>query len=464
MSVRLRCSSWSQLVSIYRRDISRGQLFLRSNRAPTPGTALRIRLVLPSGGAIEIHGLISRVLSGDEPKEEEGGRGAGALASLEPLSPANKLSLESAVKAAIALEARTAPPPIPTLTQSTATTITAEKTAEKQEPKPTRNKDGDSSTFSFDQGHVVIAAENELLSSLRNELSTLAKLNPFQVLGVGYGADDNDVRNAFGELSKRYHPDRFVRYQSRELSVLAEELFVRARDAFKQTSNAAARAALAAQIVLEREPRKPPPPDLLKLTGRTRAHSPTARQPSQPSKDNQSTSPSDSDQRVGNAPTQPLHTPNTSSAQRLEPTQANANQQPTRHLRSKGSQRAKQDTELSQRSPLAQPPTDELDPLVAFPDARGLIERSRYTDAAGLFKLASRRDRDNSAAQAGVELAEGFRALAAGDRLEAAQRFEAVLDLHPANEVAARELAKMRRRSTNQRQGLLAKLMKDQSQ
>jgi Tfp pilus assembly protein PilF len=61
--------------------------------------------------------------------------------------------------------------------------------------------------------------------------------------------------------------------------------------------------------------------------------------------------------------------------------------------------------------------------------------------------------------RAGVELCEGLLALAARDRFEAAQRFEAALEIDPSNERAARELADMRRQATNERKGLLSRLM-----
>ena len=56
-------------------------------------------------------------------------------------------------------------------------------------------------------------------------------------------------------------------------------------------------------------------------------------------------------------------------------------------------------------------------------------------------------------------MTEGLLALAQRDRLEAAQRFEAALELDPSNERAARELAEMRRQATNERKGLLSRLM-----
>ena len=73
--------------------------------------------------------------------------------------------------------------------------------------------------------------------------------------------------------------------------------------------------------------------------------------------------------------------------------------------------------------------------------------------------IAARRDPRDVPARAGVELCRGLKALAERDRLEAAQRFEAVLELYPTNERAARELAEMRRQATADRRGLLGRLL-----
>ena len=83
----------------------------------------------------------------------------------------------------------------------------------------------------------------------------------------------------------------------------------------------------------------------------------------------------------------------------------------------------------------------------------------QYDEAHAIYSLAARRMPGDSAARAGVELCAGLRALTESDRLEAAQRFEAVLELDPTNERAARELAEMRRQATNDRKGLLARLL-----
>jgi thioredoxin-like negative regulator of GroEL len=88
-----------------------------------------------------------------------------------------------------------------------------------------------------------------------------------------------------------------------------------------------------------------------------------------------------------------------------------------------------------------------------------LLDEGRFDEALAAFKVLAKKTPADRAARAGIELCEGLRALAARDRLEAAQRFEAVLEIDPSNERAARELADMRRQATNERKGLLSRLM-----
>jgi tetratricopeptide (TPR) repeat protein len=88
-----------------------------------------------------------------------------------------------------------------------------------------------------------------------------------------------------------------------------------------------------------------------------------------------------------------------------------------------------------------------------------LLDAGRHDEALAAFKVMTKKNPADRSARAGIELCEGLRAMAGRDRLEAAQRFEAVLEIDPANERAARELADMRRQATNERKGLLSRLM-----
>lgn len=330
--MRLRCSSWPQLLAIYQRDLSRGRLFLKTARPPKIGTPVRIRLTLPSGAAVDLSGSVI-----DE--EPAGARGSGAVVALEELPPPIRMRLETAVRAAGEHARRKQRPPPPS-------------------PPP----------LSADDGAPALGAESELIDALRVELETYGKLNPYQILGVGYQADTRAIHTAFAELSKRFHPDRFVRYQSPEVSELAEALFIRARDAFRALASPEIRGVTLAEI---RERRAPPSPT----------------------------------------------------------------------------------------EPPAPPPAEDLDPLRTFPAAVELFESERYEDAVDFFYAAARRGEHREAARIGVELAKGMRAVATGDRLEAVERFAMVLERHPENEIAARELAGLRRAVTAQRQAHLARLM-----
>jgi predicted nucleic acid-binding protein len=88
-----------------------------------------------------------------------------------------------------------------------------------------------------------------------------------------------------------------------------------------------------------------------------------------------------------------------------------------------------------------------------------LLDSGQIDNALAAYKVMSKKFPQDRAYRAGIELCEGFRAAANRDRLEAAQRFEAALEIDPSNERAARELAEMRRQATNERKGLLSRLM-----
>jgi hypothetical protein len=88
-----------------------------------------------------------------------------------------------------------------------------------------------------------------------------------------------------------------------------------------------------------------------------------------------------------------------------------------------------------------------------------LLDRGRLDEALAGYRLMTKRHASDRNVRAGIELCEGLLALGARDRLEAAQRFETALEIDPSNERAARELAEMRRLATNERKGLLSRLM-----
>lgn len=55
------------------------------------------------------------------------------------------------------------------------------------------------------------------------------KMNPYEVLGVSRNADIEEIKRAYRELSRKYHPDSYV---GNPLSSLAEEKFKQIQEAY----------------------------------------------------------------------------------------------------------------------------------------------------------------------------------------------------------------------------------------
>ena len=56
-------------------------------------------------------------------------------------------------------------------------------------------------------------------------------MNPYEVLGISVGASDEEVKKAYYELAKKYHPDN---YRDNPLSELAEEKMKEVNTAYEQ--------------------------------------------------------------------------------------------------------------------------------------------------------------------------------------------------------------------------------------
>lgn len=93
-----------------------------------------------------------------------------------------------------------------------------------------------------------------------------------------------------------------------------------------------------------------------------------------------------------------------------------------------------------------------------YNEAIALLEAGDFKGAASVYRVASRRDPDELGARVGYELAEGLKAMANRDRLEAAQRFEAALEMDPDNQRAAAELGEIRRQIVQERADALKRL------
>src|SRR5947207_2799885 len=92
LRTKLRCASWQQLATIYRRDLTKRTMFLKASQQPPLGTQIRIDLELPSGTVIEVLGSIVKHVSDPQ-------KGAGVELALDPLPTKSVWMIESALAA-----------------------------------------------------------------------------------------------------------------------------------------------------------------------------------------------------------------------------------------------------------------------------------------------------------------------------------------------------------------------------
>ena len=448
LSIKLRCASWQQLSTIYKRDLSRGSMFLKASTPPALGTSVRIDLTLPSASVVVLTGVVERHVNDPQ-------RGAGVELKLAPLPSGTTWMIETA----LAAESKTRAPTSP-----------GERAASSA-----------GSDIAITEGAEVAAAEAELIKALMSEADSLRKLNPFLVLGLGYEATDADVRAAFGELTKRYHPDRFARYQSTELRQVAAEIFILIRDAYRKLGDEAARAQVLGTLGRQTraQPRAAtqgqiPPRSPQQIPSKGDPAPPVAT--TGPQHPRPATPPPVSVPipRVSPPPPPPQRVP-TPPPREAEPVIARpatplpVSDQPSRGYRAatpmpiadakSGPVRAPPPPVVTERKPILNTPP----PVLTEPTDPGalddLLDAGKIDDALAAYKVMAKKFPNDRGYRAGIELCEGFRAVAARDRLEAAQRFESALEIDPSNERAARELAEMRRQATNERKGLLSRLM-----
>ncbi len=92
-----------------------------------------------------------------------------------------------------------------------------------------------------------MGAEGGVRAHLQAEFDRLATANWFAALGLEATATPADIRAAFLALTKRYHPSRYAR-QERDVVRLANEVFLRVKDAYTALGDVRKREKLAAEL------------------------------------------------------------------------------------------------------------------------------------------------------------------------------------------------------------------------
>lgn len=434
LSIKLRCSSWEQLATLYERDLKRGSFYLKSQNPPAPGTEFRIDLTLPSGSVIVLDGRVAHIVLAGSP----GGRGPGVDLVLAKLPHSVMWVVESALAAAHQPVTRPQPKTVeigaalasqggPSTGPPTQIPVEVEEEPEAAE------------------------AESNLVAALEAELSALRGMNPFQILAARYEATDEEVRIAFTDLSKKYHPDRFAQYESERARSIASEIFIVVRDAYRKIGDPTARATT--RSMLRAQLARASGQDVTAI--KTLAQAAPLSSPATPRVASEGPrTPTPRPHAPAAAPGPAPHAPN-----RPSPSSIPAPARKTAVGTQLNADDLFGDIEPDPgTSPTAAAPVDLGTPSYLV-DADQLLDAGRYDEAVAAFDDMARQNPSDRHARVGRQLAQGFRALLSEDRATAAQHFESALEIDPMNERAARELAAMRRAATESRRGLLGKLL-----
>jgi hypothetical protein len=83
--------------------------------------------------------------------------------------------------------------------------------------------------------------EREVLAKLEAELRALEGKTAWAILGLSQGADADEIKRAFFDASKRYHPHLFARYAEPEIKRVVTELFIAHKRAYGTMQKSIAR-------------------------------------------------------------------------------------------------------------------------------------------------------------------------------------------------------------------------------
>lgn len=239
ISIKLRCTSWKQLAALHERDLTRNAVFLKSSAPPPMGTPVRINLTLPTQVLIIMRGVVQEHVG----PGGLNGRGPGVDIELRQVPEDAMATIEAALasarrEGAIAPSAgtdaatQTREPPQPDAPSSPPETAAGEATSADEADTASREEEAPPASP---------PSSDYPVAKLEQELESLRKLNPFQILGVGYETTDEAVNRAFASLSKRYHPDRFADGEDEEAREIATAIFSLIRHAYRTLNSADAR-------------------------------------------------------------------------------------------------------------------------------------------------------------------------------------------------------------------------------
>lgn len=217
-TLKIRCPTWDHVETFYARKLRKGRtLAMRMPFTPDVGATITLALELPNELVMAIDGTVDAVKPID-------GKKAGVQLTLHGMTDEVVRRLEALVadsrsestvddaaeQAPKARAPSVAPVPMPT-------DAPVDEVVEYED-----------STTADDLG----GTDREVFLTLEERLRELRESGAHQVLGVAWDAGVGDVRAAYFELTKQYHPDVYGRYRSSAIEHMAEEIFILVNKAY----------------------------------------------------------------------------------------------------------------------------------------------------------------------------------------------------------------------------------------
>ncbi len=381
--------NWSELVTLYVRDISAGGLFVGTTAPPAAGVEVTVQLMLPDeAGALDFDGRVVRVVTPDQAAAS--GKVPGFGIQFLGLTPERRRALERLIEQ-------------------------AERTANSPDAETPRLSTLGLSGKPGPVGGLRLTlseAERQQMQQLRAELEAMNDRGDLEVLGLSEPGTFEQLRTAFERLAQRWHPGVTHRDAPPEVRALAIEIFLRIERAYRRLCDAP-------------QPAPPRGPEPVAASASTPAPVPT---PPEYAADGPRP-----ETVIGPAPTAPPRPraraprrdappPSASQARRMVGDLVDRGEKLTRQLKRRGYKAL---------------PEDVRQEMVD--DALDLISAKRYREASRLLAKVIR-DRPELRLRVLLRVINARQAVMDRDYARAQNSYQAVLQLDPNNALAKREL------------------------
>lgn len=232
-TAELYCEIGGLPVEVRFSDFSRAGLFVQTPMPPEQHDELELFL-RSAAGSITLHGQVVQVISCEQAATERRRPGFGLL--FTHLSDAQRAWIAATLNASATAAERpggrgVACERAPLAQDSPKASPSARPRPQpehKPKPRPARKKKP--------VDPALERLRKQTLSDLHEHLSQIQNRAPWMVLGVDADASADASRSAFLSLSKRYHPHLYARYDSREISQAATDIFIATKRAYTTMS------------------------------------------------------------------------------------------------------------------------------------------------------------------------------------------------------------------------------------